>query len=98
MIPQNTTTKTSVVIFKNSGQTKKIKFSELIVEKELNDAFEKVEKNGLISLELISQKNQIIKVSDELKTYASYDDISKLTIKELGKTKKPKVEVYTSIL
>jgi type I restriction-modification system DNA methylase subunit len=85
---ENTTTKTSVVIFKNSGQTKKIKFSELIVEKELNDVFETVEKDGVISLELITQKNQIIKVSDELKSYATYDDISKLTIKELGKTKK----------
>jgi len=45
---ENTDTKTCIVIFKNNGPTKEIKFSDLIVEKFTEDRFEEI--NGEIHL------------------------------------------------
>ena len=42
---ENTTTKTSIIIFHNNGPTKKIKFSELIIHKVKEDVFDEDE-NG----------------------------------------------------
>ena len=36
---ENTTTKTSVIIFQNNGKTKKVNFSELVVSREEDDVF-----------------------------------------------------------
>jgi hypothetical protein len=86
---ENTTTKTSIVIFKNNGCTEKIRFSELKVEKESDDIFEVITNGeGETRLELTAHRDQIKKVSDEVKAYASYGEISKSTLKSTGKSNK----------
>lgn len=86
---ENTSTKTSIIIFKNNGKTEKIKFSELKVEKEIDDIFEIITNDkGEMRLELIAHKDQIKKVSDEIKAYASYNEISKSSLKSTGKSNK----------
>ena len=92
---ENTTTKTSIVIFKNSGQTKKIKFSELNVEKELVDVFEEIVVDGETQLELTIQRDQIIKVSDIEKVNATYEEISKSTLKTLSGKKSKQMWNYS---
>lgn len=85
---ENTTTKTSIVIFKNSGKTEKICFSELEVEKESEDIFSVITNNkGESRLELTSYQNQIKKVSDKVKVNVTYDEISTPIIKSTSKTK-----------
>lgn len=65
---ENTTTKTSVVIFKNNGRTEKIRFSELKVEKESEDIFEVITNGeGETRLELTAHRNQIKKFLMKLK-------------------------------
>lgn len=86
---ENTTTKTSIVIFKNNGRTEKIRFSELVVEKESEDIFEVITNGeGETRLELTAHRDQIKKVSDEVKTWATYGEISKSTLKSTGKSSK----------
>ena len=86
---ENTTTKTSVVIFKNNGRTEKIRFSELVVEKEAEDIFEViVNGKGETRLELTTHRDQIKKVSDVVKVYSTYSEISKPTLKTTGKSLK----------
>lgn len=86
---ENTTTKTSIVIFKNNGRTEKIRFSELVVEKESEDIFEVITNGeGGARLELTAHRDQIKKVSDEVKSWATYGEISKSTLKSTGKSSK----------
>ena len=86
---ENTTTKTSIVIFKNNGRTEKIRFSELVVEKESEDIFEVITNGeGETRLELTAHRDQIKKVSDEVKAWATYGEISKSTLKSTGKSSK----------
>ncbi len=90
---ENTTTKTSIIIFKNNGQTQKVQFSELIVEKEEKD----------IDIELENGEIKITKFKDDIKTdesgewldvgvydkitsYATYEQLSTPIIKN-GKKK-----------
>lgn len=99
---ENTTTKTSIIVFYNNGQTKSIRFSELNVDKYTNDVYEeinidkevtdkKTNKTKIVNsalLSLVSHKNQIIKVNDIYKTTASYSELSKATVKQLAKEEK----------
>lgn len=69
---ENTTTKTSIIKFSNTGKTKKIKFYEMIVDKE--DKTELVEKeDGTFDIDTI--KDRIVGVSDKLVAEASYQDL-----------------------
>lgn len=92
---ENTSTNTSIIIFKNNGQTKKIKFSELVIEKELEDKFEEINKDGEIRLELISHKDQVASVKNEMKTTATYEELSKPTLKSLAKSKSKEIWNYS---
>jgi type I restriction-modification system DNA methylase subunit len=98
---ENTTTKTSIIVFYNNGQTKKVRFSELKVNKYSNDVYEEIEfdkevtdkkgKKSIVKskrLDLISHKDQIIDVEDIYKASATYEELSKPTIKQLVKEKK----------
>lgn len=86
---ENTTTKTSIIIFKNNGRTEKIRFSELVVEKEVNDVYEVITNGeGETRLELTAHRDQIKKVSDEVKAWATYVEISKSILKSTGKSQK----------
>ncbi len=51
---ENTTTKTSIIIFHNNGPTKKIKFSQLIIHKVKEDVFEEDE-NGEVILTKVKE-------------------------------------------
>jgi type I restriction-modification system DNA methylase subunit len=93
---ENTTTKTSVVIFENSNQTKKIRFSELVVEKEIEDVFEEVtNENNETRLELTLHKDQITKVHDQVKTFSTFEQISTPILKVLSKSKSKQVWNYS---
>lgn len=93
---ENTTTKTSIIIFKNNGQTEKIRFSELKVEKESEDIFEVItNEEEETRLELTAHKDQIKKVSDEVKVYSTYSEISKSTLKSTGKNKTKQIWNYS---
>jgi len=74
---ENTTTKTSIIIFHNNGPTKKIKFSELIIHKVKEDKFEEGENGEIIltkikeDFDIIEEKSfseTTIKIIKELKT------------------------------
>ncbi len=54
---ENTTTKTSIIVFKNNGKTKKINFHELDVKKNNNDVFEYIKDVG----------HDITQLKDEIK-------------------------------
>jgi restriction endonuclease S subunit len=68
---ENTSTKTSIIIFDNNGKTTQIKFSQLIVEKYTQDKFE--EKGNYIVL--VENKGDIKDVYDELVSIATFDEI-----------------------
>jgi restriction endonuclease S subunit/16S rRNA G966 N2-methylase RsmD len=69
---ENTSTKTSIIKFSNTGKTKKIKFYELVVEKEeKTEIYEK--DDGTYDIKTI--KDRIIGVSDKLVAEASYKDL-----------------------
>ncbi len=69
---ENTSTKTSIVIFDNSEEkTSNVKFSELIVEKYEEDKFEEV--NGWITL--IESKGDICNVYDKVVSEASIQEL-----------------------
>jgi type I restriction enzyme S subunit len=70
---ENTSTKTSIIIFKNSNQkTKEVRFSDLVVEK--NEVDEFAELNGEICM--TKNKGDISNVSDKLISIASFEDIT----------------------
>lgn len=69
---ENTSTKTSIVIFDNSqGKTSNVTFSELIVEKYIEDKFEEI--NGFIAL--TESKGDICNVYDALVSEANIDEL-----------------------
>jgi type I restriction enzyme S subunit len=69
---ENTSTKTSIIIFKNTKEkTKKIKFSELLVERYENDVFEEQGDKIL----LVENKGDIKNVIDKQISVSSLDDL-----------------------
>lgn len=74
---ENTTTKTSIIIFENTGRTEKIEFSDLIVLKQTEDEFEILDNR----LRVVRQRDEITGVRKKHVCYATYDDIIGLEIK-----------------
>ncbi len=74
---ENTSTKTSIIIFKNNGKTKKINFSEIIVETEPENVFNEDE-NGIVSLE--KYKGEIYETIERNLSSATFEQISEPTI------------------
>jgi type I restriction enzyme S subunit len=81
---ENTTTKTSIIIFKHTGRTKKIIFSDLKVNKYEEDVFELLEEDGEIDLKLVHDKDTIKEEKGVEKVFvceATFDDIVNLKVK-----------------
>lgn len=77
---ENTTTKTSIIIFKNNGRTKKVVFSDLKINKYEEDIFEVLDQR----LKIVHQSGQIKEDNGVEKVYvseATYDDIVCMEIK-----------------
>ena len=72
---ENTTTKTSIIIFKNNGKTKSINFSRLKVNRNDKSTFKYDLINGT---EYIQHKDKINLVEKENICQASYKEISKI--------------------
>jgi len=78
---ENTTTKTSIIIFDNTEEkTSEIKFSELVVEKCKEDTFEEI-KNTIV---LVKSKGDILSISDKLISVATIDELVKNPIFSLN--------------
>ena len=76
---ENTKTKTSAIIFKKSGsRTKEIIFSELVVEKELEDIFD--DDDDIDEIELLKNKGDVISVYDREIARATYEELTAPTI------------------
>ena len=76
---ENTKTKTSAIIFKKSGsRTKEIIFSELVVEKELEDIFD--DDDDIDEIELLKNKGDVISVYDREIARATYEELVVPTI------------------
>jgi type I restriction-modification system DNA methylase subunit len=87
---ENTTTKTSAIIFKKSGnRTKEITFSELVVEKELEDIFD--DDDDIDEIELLKNEGDVINVYDRETARATYEELVKPSI---VKNKKGEVERF----
>lgn len=86
---ENTSTKTSIVIFDNTTEkTSIVKFSELIVEKYTEDKFEEIDDE----IVLTENKDDISRVYDKLISEATKEDILKNSICSLnGKDYKNKI-------
>lgn len=79
---ENTTTKTSILIFENNGKTENVIFSDLIIEKEKDNVF-KVKDN---KLHLIKKKDDVFNVKEQIICSASYEQLSAVTeIEKKGK-------------
>ena len=71
---ENTSTKTSIIIFENTEQkTTEIEFYDLIIKKQNDDVFEEVEGE----IELTVYKDEIIDVTDKLICKCKIDEIDK---------------------
>lgn len=68
---ENTSTKTSIIIFSNTGPTTEIVFREMIVDKVQNDTFDIV--NG--TLVLAENKDDIREISDRIISQATCEEI-----------------------
>ncbi len=80
---ENTSTKTSIVIFHNNGKTKKINFSELVVEVEEEDVIE-IKEDG--KAHMINNKDEINRVVENQICVATYKQLAEPTIiKSKGK-------------
>lgn len=78
---ENTSTKTSIVIFNNTKEkTKEVKFYDLSVERYAEDKFEEV--NNYINL--TENKGDIKKVSDKIISSATLDELNKNVICSLN--------------
>jgi len=78
---ENTSTKTSIVIFKNTEEkTTKVIFSDLVVEKYTEDKFEEIGDEIVLS----ENKDDIYGISDKLVSEASKDEILKNNICSLN--------------
>jgi len=69
---ENTTTKTSILIFRNNGKTRQVVFSELVVSKHSADEFAMVD----CILRHVHRKDQIKGVEKKILCKASFDQIS----------------------
>jgi type I restriction-modification system DNA methylase subunit len=80
---ENTSTKTSIVIFDNTKEkTKKVIFSDLVVERYTEDKFEEINvknENGICELNIVltENKDDICGISDILISEATKDEILK---------------------
>jgi len=83
---ENTSTKTSIIIFHNNGKTKKINFSEIVVETEPENEFEE-DDNGYITVS--KYKGEISKTDEKQLCFATFEQLAKPTITK-GKGKNPK--------
>ena len=77
---ENTTTKTSILFFKNNGRTQKVQFSKLVVNKEKKTIYENKETDGKMRRHCIKSEGNIIDVVEVPITTATYDEISAPTI------------------
>lgn len=68
---ENTSTKTSIIIFSNTGKTEGIKFSEINLEKYKEDDFDIVD--GIVKL--VHDKDDINGVNEKFLTYATYKQL-----------------------
>ena len=68
---ENTSTKTSIIIFHNTGKTEKIQFSEIKLKKYSEDKFEIVNEKVKITMD----KNDIECVSQDILTTATYEQL-----------------------
>ena len=73
---ENTTTKTSIIIFKKKDETKKIIFSELVIETEEEDVFEEIDDE----IQLVKNKGDVIEVYDKYLCTASLKELTAPTI------------------
>jgi type I restriction-modification system DNA methylase subunit len=71
---ENTTTKTSIIMFSNTGKTEKIDFYELVIDKDLKTTIEE-DDNGVYVMK--TMEGRINSVSDKFLTSATYEDIVK---------------------
>jgi type I restriction-modification system DNA methylase subunit len=71
---ENTSTKTSIIMFSNTGKTEKINFYELVIDKDLKTTIEE-DDNGVYVMKTI--EGRINSVSDKFLTSATYEDIVK---------------------
>jgi restriction endonuclease S subunit len=74
---ENTSTKTSIIKFIAGSKTKKINFSELIVDFEPEDIFEIKEDN---KVHLIKNKGEIKNIKQQTICFATYENMAKPTI------------------
>ena len=74
---ESTTTKTSAIIFKNNGPTKKIQFSELIIEKAKTNIVE-VDDKGIFYV--VNLKDEITSVIEKNTSTATFKELTKPTI------------------
>lgn len=81
---ENTTTKTSIIIFHKKGVTEKITFSEVSVDKYNEDNFQLVDNK----LKIVSHKDEIINVHKKIITVATYDDVVNMHKVKTGKEEK----------
>ena len=77
---ENTTTKTSILFFRNDGKTTNIEFTELVVTREDSNVYDVVVKDDITELQLTKARGKIINVTDKQVAVASYNDIVKPTI------------------
>ena len=73
---ENTTTKTSIIIFKKKDETTKIIFSELVVETEEEDVFEEIDDE----IQLVKNKGDVVEVYDKYLCTASIEELTAPTI------------------
>ena len=73
---ENTTTKTSIIIFKKKDETTKIIFSELVVETEEEDVFEEIDDE----IQLVKNKGDVVEVYDKYLCTASLKELTAPTI------------------
>lgn len=73
---ENTTTKTSIIIFKKKDETTKIVFSELVVETEEEDVFEEIDDE----IQLVKNKGDVVEVYDKYLCTASIEELTAPTI------------------
>ena len=73
---ENTTTKTSILFFKNNGRTQKVQFSKLVVNKEEKTIYENKETDGKMRRHCVKSEGNIIDVVEVPITTATYDEIS----------------------
>ena len=90
---ENTTTKTSIIVFKNNGRTKKIRFQELVVDPEKENVLEYIENSGN---EITQLKGEIKDVKPKFICNATYKQLSEVKI-TYNKNKEPRFDLDYSL-